>query len=476
MAEYTIGEGETTIPSLDFVVRGKGIKCYNYDFAYAQDPAYASSDASPSSFNIGQSVALKYTGNSSITIATATIADIFTLTNTAGVLETRIRFTDNPGIHPFTEFFIQDGSNEFHLVTYDHVAHSGTIPETLEETISSVSAGSSGGVNLALNNPNAAIQAALQFAQTIALLDTVDVEFDRELLNQYIANYINGNIQNLGTTVQDSSELVSETVVVTDAIKLGSGSSSTDNAYNGYEVEVRQTLENGDVRIQTKTVIDYLGSDKILKVDTPFEYLPKQGDTYRIYSTNDDIRVSTNPAIQLLDYLQSPRYGRNLDLDTDLDKESFLATARACDSGSNVFMLLHDSPTANATYKYATSAGKTLWQGKVKTSSSVTLFGSTHYVVEFEDVLGKIAHRWENWKYFYTGELYYKNGTLHKASSNGNIPTYSSGSNTLTSLSLINISNSSDTVSVDIARKDTNGDGIPDNSVYNLYSRRGPNS
>ena len=29
VAEYTIGEGETTIPSLDFVVRGKGIQCYN---------------------------------------------------------------------------------------------------------------------------------------------------------------------------------------------------------------------------------------------------------------------------------------------------------------------------------------------------------------------------------------------------------------------------------------------------------------
>ena len=462
VAEYTIGEGETTIPSLDFVVRGKGIKCYNYDFSYAQDPAHTSTDASSSVFTIGQSVSLNYTATPSLTLATATIADIYTITNMAGIVETRIRFTSDPGIYPFTEFFIKDGSNEFHLVTYNHTAHSGTIPETLEETISTVTAASNGGVNVTLTNPSATIQAALAYAATFAILEDTNGEFDRALLNEYISNFLNGALQGVGSTVQDSSTLVSETVVVSDAIKLGSGASSADNAYNGYELELSQTLSNGDVRVQTKTVIGYLGSDKILKVDTPFEYLPKQGDTYKIYSTNDDVRVSTNPAIQLLDYLQSPRYGRNLDLETDLDKSSFLSTARACDSRSNVFMLLHESPTAGATYKYATSAGKTLWQGKVRTSSSLTLFGSTHYVVEFEDVLGKIAHRWENWKYFYTGELYYKSGKLHKASSDGVISTYSSGANILSSLSFVNIANSSDTISVDIARKDTNGDGLPD--------------
>ena len=472
VAEYTIGEGETSIPSLDFVVRGKGTKSYNYDFSYAQDPAFAGSDAASSSFNIGQSVTLKYTGTPTLTIATATIADIYTITNVSGIVETRIRFTENPGIHPFTEFFIQDGSNEFHLVTYDHVSHSGTIPETLEETITSVSNNAGGGVNAAVTNPNSAVAAAFNFADTMAIFEDQGYEFDAQLLNEFIATFSNNEFVNIGATQVDSSEIVSETIVVTDAIKLGTGSSSVDNAYNGYEVELSQTLDNGDVRVQTKTVIDYLGSEKILKVDTPFEYLPRQGDTYKIYSTNDDIRISTNPAIQLLDYLQSPRYGRNLDIETDLDKESFLATARACDTRSNVFMLLHDSPTIGATYKYATSNGKTLWQGKVKTRTSITLFSTTHYVVEFEDVLGKLVHRWENWKYFYTGELYYKSGKLHKASSDGNINTYSAGSNIQLSLSIVNTTNSSDTLSVDIARRDTNGNGIYD-TPSDIYTADG---
>ena len=38
VAKYTIEKGEITIPSLDFVVRGKGV-AHNYDFLIP-DPAY----------------------------------------------------------------------------------------------------------------------------------------------------------------------------------------------------------------------------------------------------------------------------------------------------------------------------------------------------------------------------------------------------------------------------------------------------
>ena len=464
VAEYTIGEGETTIPSLDFVVRGKGVKCFNYDFSYSQDPAYTGSDASSSSFNIGQSVSLKDTDNPSTTISTATIADIFTITNLSGNTETRIRFTADPSLGSHTNFFIDDGSNQFHLVTYDHIAQTGTIPETLEETVSAVTNNAGGGININLGNPNSTMQTAFQFAETMSFLEDISFEFDRELLNEFLSTYNPSSqlIENVGSTQTDSSEVVGAPIVPSDLLKLANTASSSNDAYNGYEIELIQTLDNGDVRVQKKSIIDYIGSERIAKVDTPFEFLPKQGDSYKVYSSNDDVRVSTNPAIQLLDYLQNPRYGRNLELDQDLDTESFLATARACDTRSNVFLLLHDAPTPGATYKYATSGGKTLWQGKVKSSNSLTVFGSTHYVVEFEDVLGKLVNRWENWKYFFTGELYYKDGVLHQAPSDGVITSYSSGSNLKTSLNIVNVSNSSNTLSVDIARKDTTGNGIPD--------------
>ena len=38
VAEFTIAEGDTTIPELDFVIRGKEIEQYNYDYSYRQHP------------------------------------------------------------------------------------------------------------------------------------------------------------------------------------------------------------------------------------------------------------------------------------------------------------------------------------------------------------------------------------------------------------------------------------------------------
>ena len=47
-----------------------------------------------------------------------------------------------------------------------------------------------------------------------------------------------------------------------------------------------------------------------------------------------DVRVSINPAMQLLDYLMSKRYGKGLDVDL-INFDSFKEVARACDSQSD---------------------------------------------------------------------------------------------------------------------------------------------
>ena len=96
VAKYTIGEGETTIPSLDFVVRGKGINCYNYDFSYADDPAYTDT---ASNFNIGQTVTIKSTAGDVVQDSNAVIADIYNITNVEGDTETRFRFKKCPIYH-----------------------------------------------------------------------------------------------------------------------------------------------------------------------------------------------------------------------------------------------------------------------------------------------------------------------------------------------------------------------------------------
>lgn len=54
VAKYTIEEGETTIPSLDFIVKGKLLECYNYDGSFA--PFDYTNNDTGSNFSLGDSV------------------------------------------------------------------------------------------------------------------------------------------------------------------------------------------------------------------------------------------------------------------------------------------------------------------------------------------------------------------------------------------------------------------------------------
>ena len=170
VARYSIAEGEVTIPSLDFVVRGKGIECFDYDFSYQQDPAYSGADAASSAFNIGEPVTLKRTSDNANITTTARIADIFQVTPMEGAAITRIRFEEDPGLGDVTAFYMVSGSNNYHFVTYNHVAQSGTVAQKLEETITAASANSGGSsADITVGNANATAQKALDIGSAIAI-------------------------------------------------------------------------------------------------------------------------------------------------------------------------------------------------------------------------------------------------------------------------------------------------------------------
>ena len=67
----------------------------------------------------------------------------------------------------------------------------------------------------------------------------------------------------------------------------------------------------------------------------------------------EDRRTSTNPAIQLLDYLTNTRYGKGLNIQEDLDLESFKKAARDCDTGSEV-TVVSSKPIINGTLRTIT--------------------------------------------------------------------------------------------------------------------------
>ncbi len=466
--EYTIGEGETTIPSVDFVVRGKAVKCYNYDFSFELDPSATGEDIT--NFQIGQTVTVKGdmtgTGQADVTIGTTTVKDIYQIipVGSTASKESRIQFTSMPSMGGFKKFYITDGTNDLHLVAYDAVEHTASLPSTLAAAITGVTNNSGGGIDIAISSSSNAHTALAAFPtdRPFSIVQSLTEEFSSSLLNQFVPdNVSSGTLSNVGETQVNASTIVGDYVVPTKALVLASTAETTNNYYNGMDIEVTTTLSGGELRTQRRNIVDYQGSNRVALLDSPFEFLPKQGDTYSIIgSKGGDLRVTNNPAMQLLDYMQSDRYGRNLSLDQDLDADSFFQTARACDTNSDVTLFVgSNEPVVGDVYKYATSSSSygTAWQGTVKSvGSPITIDGNTRRSVVFENVLGKIVTRWADWKIFADEDLYYHNGRLYEHSGSASTvstPAASGSPNFKTSLTITKVSGSgSSTLAVDINR------------------------
>ena len=427
VAEYTIGEGETTIPALDFTVRGKILECYNYDYSYTPDVTRVSDPIS--NFGLGDAVEIRRSSNAA-KLDDAVIADIYTFVDEEGFSETRVRFKDAPDLSYGSEgqdietaFYINPVGNtaiKWHMTTYSHVFDFGEVEAQLVEEIVSAGTGSSSGSSATIpSSSNVAVAANLPFTSSIALATApgfnLNFEFTEQELRDIAAmvtgtfNYdaiygaTNTVIDNLGAADDlDANEV--NVIIIKDAIKLSNTASNLNDAYNDLIIEVSRTnTATGDVYTQQRKIIDYDGASKIATVGKPFDYdyIPASTDTFRILPTGDR-RVSINPAIQLLDYTTNTRYGRGLNISRDLNLSTFLDSARTCDTRSDVTVQISSSTTIaeGEEYRYP-ATGDVQFQGTVK--SFETLNGYKQVV--FTDVIGKLGYRWQDWKSFPVGEL-----------------------------------------------------------------------
>ncbi len=447
VVEYTIGEGETTIPSLDFVVRGKILECFNYDFAYGDDPSSTSSDIS--NFQLGDEVTIRATSAPNTVISTVRVEDIYTFKDETSSNVHRVRFNSNPNLGTATRFFMQKGSNKYYLETYDSIIDSGTVPEKLQETLntSSTGTGTSSGVAVTLQNTSSSTAQALLLSESLALFN---INLTQEQINNILRSNFGfnttstaGQINNVGDdTASNFTAAGVNTTVIKDVVKLASGASGVDNAYTGRVIQLTKLVDDTPY-IQERNIISYDGTNKLAKVDLPFDpdYIPDSTFTYKIKSIGDR-RVSINPAMQLLDYLTNERYGRGLSVDNDIDLGGFLLAGRDCDTRSDITTVGSYAPTVGAIYKYATSAGITLWQGTVKSTASKNGLLETTWT----DVSGKLGQKWLDWKTYEVGDLIWNNGSLYeKTGSAGTVASgFGSGVSALSSLSLSKVSGSGD--------------------------------
>lgn len=129
--KVTIKEGETTVPDIQYVVRGKVLDCYNYDYSYAHDTSDPAENAV--NFNLGDMVTLS-TGQE------VQIIDKWSFARPDGLVETRFRFSEIPDLGydddmvtpSVTKFTMAKGLHVWTMTTWNHVIHEGSVGAAIE--------------------------------------------------------------------------------------------------------------------------------------------------------------------------------------------------------------------------------------------------------------------------------------------------------------------------------------------------------
>lgn len=317
------------------------------------------------------------------------------------------------------------------------------------------------------------------------------------LEHQPLARSIESFFERANQAISAGNPVAKWAITVSDVIKLSGSLSSTDDVYNRSTLTVHTIHSSGNKIRHSRRIEDYDASEALVRVgqreSLTFSSYPtteaegRSGATFRFdiegsididtaaFNALDgkgaDRRVSINPAIQLLDYLTNDRYGKGLDIENDIDKESFLAAARFCDSRSDVTMVVKTStltttPTAGAVYKYPSTGSPILFQGTVKgtpVTYDVTGVGDssrTNFTqIVFTDVIGQLGRKWNDYRtYEASRHVIYHNGSAFAASSTGTMNATARDTaitnNLLTGVGLTRVSGTGDdTVTINVERK-----------------------
>ena len=478
VSKYKIGEGETTIPKLEFVIQGKKIKAYNYDYSYDVDSVNGNADQS--NFNLGDTVTIHHTSTDVQIGGSVKIIDKWSHYKSSSLLNYKFRLSANPQVGVATAFYMKKGTDKWHMVTYDHKEHtsayleSGAAPSTTVVSIGNyLNTAALGGhreINFGTSNP---------FYAQCNVGDFISLNFAGQTTNAIFEILEKGNVflqesikvldNNSGMQgVKSRFNALTGGAVCTirnhNLVNLNNASSQVSASYNGRALELLR-YDSNDIITQKiqREVLSYTyvsaASEKYiarLKDPMPYDFSPTTGDFYSIGpgENGEDSRVSINPALQLLDYLQSKRYGKGLE-DSDISLDSFLQAARDCDTPSDVTIQVPGTVTPSGVYKLEGNS-KLLFEGTVKSyatrivniESGGSTTATTFTEVVFTNVIGKLGYKWNSWRSFKQGQYYWIDGKVWQASANAVIGTRPTTGNLTSNLSLSGPNSSTLAVSI----------------------------
>lgn len=507
VGEYQIELGATEIPSLDFVIRGRDVDCHNYDDSYAHRAAFSSEN--PANFNAGDTVYLTGAGFSEITTK---IIDKWSFIDGSGETQHRYRWADAPtplGYHLRMSTQSGESGTEWHMEVGNTILKTGTIVNKLSADLAATQAA---GKFVLDSNVSAAFELAISAPDVYELSPGVNDPFpkrkamfglrkggvSRGVLSSSSfgfggydssTNQLSDVVSLPSTDTPDLSEIDVDEILLRNAIQLPSGGTpnlastpSNSLTYVGSTITLHRFDSVTNIPyVQEREISGWLVSsnDVVAIVSEAWDpgYEPQSSDLFSI-TTKKDTRVSINPAMQLLDYMKSKRYGKGLK-DSDIDLPTFKAAAQQCDTRSDVtvvfqsFNTLNNNLTLNVGDVYKREfSGILHFQGKIKSvSSSFTIPGKDGNFTEvvFTDVIGKIAQKWDNYNFYQLGQAVWKIDSsgvtrLRRKSGTGGVLTDFLGGTSAdqTTLQLNKISGSgAGSIIIDASPDLTSGDGNP---------------
>jgi len=441
---YELSEEMTEIPELEYTVRGKVYENYNYDNTYVKDPATTSfvprnittgatnyqireNDVVnvEVSFNNGSSFETAKTSSGSTSFR---VMDMYEVVNHNGNTEFRYRLDETP-------FYKNDGSTRLSpngFPTFDKIRlnKSGTTWTMLPWNAGSYKTPQNfpnqkvdvanfsvleGKLRVGLSSSNATTLAATGNAyQLMPRVAGASLTGDLQHFKTNVFRAENNNTTNF--TLTDTKNYTSAPTAsasdysIQSARKYDLSSISGFSAKSSSEIEGQflKIIETGEEReIMTK-------SGGSVTISSPFAFAPDTNNTFTITGSGRDLRAGTNPAMQLLDYMTNQIYGKDLDLETDIDLESFIATGKLCDTRSDVTIKLSSgTPTVGNRYVFNPSnlndgsgaltvtsdmRGPT-FSGKVKS------FDSSSNLVTFTECTGKIYYEYNDYRIYDRGDV-----------------------------------------------------------------------
>ena len=426
---FTLQEGESTIPSYEFIVKGKYIQCYNYDYSFEHDELRAAGDEQIN-FLIGDYVELQlgdgvggYTVHTDTAAQNARIIDKWYIYDKQGNKSYRL-VTDYEPMELSDQTLLRfrsikfgtgAGAEYWHMKTYDHAEGVGDVIASPITTTNSVVYGDDGSGNAKL---------------TVVLSDA---DFD---------TYLNGNdgeVYVAFTGAPNTHFLVTSYTLATKTMLLAPHSgagyiaeaqalpadmyisnliyTTNLNTTVGDKIKVTRVID-GIKEERTKEIAYIAGAFAFTKAPFNESMIPSMNtaswtervprDTYATGIESDE-RVSINPAMQLLDYLTNTRYGKGLHIDNDLRLETFKLSGILCDDKSKVTVVCDFAaqPVVGESYEFKRATdSRLLFSGIVESATARKYNDTTDYwEVIFREVIGKFGYKWNDWQLFENGDL-----------------------------------------------------------------------